>query len=369
MFDSNKKFFTAQLLAWSKIAQRPLPWKFIDHPFHILLSEFILQQTRVEQGIPYYKKFIETFPTVDDLAQAELDSVLKLWQGLGYYSRARYLHFAARQIVEKFNSRIPDNIKDLKSLKGIGDYTAAAIASFAYNKPVPVVDGNVYRVLSRYFGRTENFYNVKGKRVYHQLAEDVLAKNTPAIFNQALMDFGAMICTPQKPKCNTCPLATNCTAYLNQKVSDFPPPKQKIIRKVRHFHYLVISDERGNVLIKKRGKKDIWKGLFDFPMIEKKEKDAVYENEIKAFFQQESAPLLNETPRITTEKVVLKQILTHQKIISTFHHLEISMHADQPEPYILLNPKNLGKFAFPKTIDCYLKDNYLNLYIKNSYSW
>ena len=367
MTDSLKRFFSKHLLVWAEGIQRPLPWKYIDNAYHILLSEYILQQTRARQALPYYTKFIKAFPTVRDLANADQDVVLKVWQGLGYYSRARNLHFAANQIMNDFNGRVPDNFEDLKKLKGVGDYTAAAVASFAFNRANAVVDGNVYRVLSRFFTIDEDFYSSTGKKLYTKLANDLIDKNKPAVYNQAIMDFGAIQCIPKNPNCSSCILKTKCISYRINAISKYPPPKRKIKKKIRYFHFIVLRDKMGEILIKQRVENDIWKGLYDFPLIEKYSPGMIPKTVIEKFIYSK---LQIQGQNITyNSSVELSQVLTHQKIYSTFYLIDITKHKKQTEPYFLLNPKNLSKFAFPKSIDCYLKDNYLNLYIKNSYSW
>ena len=354
---------------WAEGIQRPLPWKYIDNAYHILLSEYILQQTRAKQAEPYYQKFVMAFPTVKELALADQDTVLKAWQGLGYYSRARNLHFAANQIINDFNGKVPDNYDDLKKLKGVGDYTAAAVASFAFNRPNAVVDGNVFRVLSRFFTLDEDYYTSAGKKRYSQLANELIDKRKPAIYNQAIMDFGAIQCKPKNPDCSSCLLKAKCTAYQIDKVSNYPPPKRKIKKTFRYFHFIVLRDMSGKILIKQRVENDIWKGLYDFPLIEKKSPGEIPISSLEKFIQSKFLIETGNDIKYFPKTTELSQVLTHQKIFSTFYLIDIKKHKKQTRPYFLINPKNLSKFAFPKTIDCYLRDIYLNLYIKNSYSW
>lgn len=357
---SKDSFFTEQIISYSFRVDRDLPWKKDRNPYYIWLSEIILQQTRVEQGIPYFKKFIKKFPNLKALANASEDDVIKQWQGLGYYSRARNLHATAKEVNKNYQSQFPETLDELKKLKGIGAYTAAAIGSFAFNKPYAVVDGNVYRVLSRYFARKEDLYSSKGKRFYQNLAQKLLDKKNPARFNQAIMDFGALVCKPQSPLCDECPIKINCSACKQKAISNFPKSKIKITKKKRFFHYLVIEDKSHHLILKKRNKNDIWKSLFDFPGLETLDDYVLSDKSLKAFLLQQ---LNIKQFKFTPSPKEYKQTLSHQIIISKFYHLEIHQHFAQQTPYLLTNTKKLINFAYPKTIDCYLRDNYINLYM------
>src|SRR6185295_17174001 len=233
----------------------------------IWLSEIILQQTRVEQGLPYFEKFSEAFPTIKHFAFAHEDKILKMWQGLGYYSRARNMHFTAREIVKNFDSKFPVEFSELKKLKGVGDYTAAAIASFAFNKPHPVVDGNVYRFLSRYFGIKTAIDSLKGKKIFLELAEELLDKKNPGLHNQAIMEFGAIQCKPVNPDCFSCHLKMDCYAFKNKRVNQFPVKSKTQKVRERFFYYLFIR-WKNKIFLHKRTGKDIWKNLYEFPLIE-----------------------------------------------------------------------------------------------------
>ena len=240
--DMNQKlFFTKKLLEWYAQNDRPMPWKGIKNPYFIWLSEVILQQTRVEQGLPYYLKFIKKYPTINSLAKAPEDEILKLWEGLGYYSRARNLHAAAKEIVVNYNGIFPTTYEEILKLKGVGEYTASAIASFAYDLPRAVIDGNVYRVLTRFFGIHTPVDTSKGKKKIRLLADCLLETQKPALYNQAIMDFGAIQCTPKTPECSVCTLKNACTGYGLKKVNTYPVKSKKIKKRKRHFYYLVLK--------------------------------------------------------------------------------------------------------------------------------
>jgi A/G-specific adenine glycosylase len=259
--------FSQQLIDWYVVNKRQLPWRDTHNPYFIWLSEVILQQTRVKQGLPYYQSFVKTFPTVEDLAAAPQDQVLKLWQGLGYYSRARNLQTAAMQIVDN-DSKFPDNYIDLLELKGVGDYTAAAIASFSYNEAVPVVDGNVYRVLSRIYGIATPINVPAGIKEFKKLATQLLNKEDPATHNQAIMEFGALQCTPKNPSCDSCPFQSDCTAFNEARISELPQKLKKTKVKSLFHHYLVVQTPSNKTILRQRDNSSIWAGLFEFPYIE-----------------------------------------------------------------------------------------------------
>ena len=255
--------FSEILLLWYKNQKRDLPWRKTKNPYFIWLSEIILQQTRVIQGMPYYYNFIEKYPNIQSLANANEEDILKTWQGLGYYSRAKNLHQTAIYISEKLNGIFPTNYNDIKKLKGIGDYTASAISSICYNEAQATVDGNVYRVLSRIFGIDIPINSSKGIKYF---------KNNPGEYNQAIMDFGATWCKPKNPNCNTCPFNNKCIAFHYNKIDFFPIKNKKISIKNRFFNYCVIIDNNEKTILLKRESKDIWQGLYEFPLIETTEK-------------------------------------------------------------------------------------------------
>ncbi|MGL2965641.1 A/G-specific adenine glycosylase [Flavobacterium sp. XGLA_31] len=260
--------FSKLLIQWYLQNKRDLPWRDTASPYVIWLSEIMLQQTRVAQGLPYFLRFTEAFPTVFDLANATEEEVLKLWQGLGYYSRARNLHGTAKQIAFEYNGEFPKTYKELLHLKGIGEYTAAAIASFAYNENVPVVDGNVFRVLSRYFDVDTDIASAGAKKEFKQLAAELLPKGNAGVFNQAIMEFGALQCVPKNPNCPECIFSGSCLALQKKKVTELPVKSKKLKVKSRYFHYLVFSDDNENTVIHKRTQKGIWHNLYEFPLLE-----------------------------------------------------------------------------------------------------
>jgi A/G-specific adenine glycosylase len=260
--------FSNVLIQWYLHNKRDLPWRNTTNPYHIWLSEIMLQQTRVAQGMPYFLSFIDTFPTVFDLAKADEEQVLKLWQGLGYYSRARNLHKTAQYIATELAGVFPNNYKDLLELKGVGEYTAAAIASFSYGEPVAVVDGNVFRVLSRYFDIETDIALASAKKEFAALAFELMPKDNPATFNQAIMEFGALQCVPKSPNCSICIFNESCLALQKKKVDQLPLKSKKLKVRNRYFNYLVVCDENENTIIQKRTSKGIWQNLYEFPLIE-----------------------------------------------------------------------------------------------------
>lgn len=258
--------FSNTLTHWYLQNKRDLPWRNTKNPYAIWLSEIILQQTRVTQGLPYYEAFLNSFPTVFDLAKAEEETVLKLWQGLGYYSRARNLHFSAKYIVNELSGKFPTTYNEIIKLKGVGDYTASAIASICYNEPTAVVDGNVYRVLARYYGIKTAINSTKGIKEFKELAQTLIDHEQAGNYNQAIMEFGARQCKPQNPNCGSCPLNESCVALEKNIVSELPVKEKKLKVKKRYFNYLVIDGTK--TLLNKRTKKGIWLNLFEFPLIE-----------------------------------------------------------------------------------------------------
>lgn len=264
---SSRSWFNRALLPWYRAAHRPLPWRQTRDPYRIWLSEVILQQTRVDQGLPYYERFVRRYPTVKRLAAASEQEVLKLWQGLGYYSRGRNLLKAALQVVEKHGGRFPADHAGLMALPGVGDYTAAAIASIAFNEAVPVVDGNVYRVLSRVFGVNTPIDGTAGRREFRALAASLVDPAHPGDHNQAVMELGATVCTPLKPACADCPVARWCVARKEDRIAQLPVKAERAAVRVRHFNYLWIERKDG-ILLRKRGSGDIWQGLHEFPLVE-----------------------------------------------------------------------------------------------------
>lgn len=338
-----------------------MPWKGEKNPYLVWLSEIILQQTRVEQGWPYFEKFKQKYPRIEDLAKAPEDEVMKLWEGLGYYSRARNLHFTAKHVAYELSGIFPTTYQDILSLKGIGPYTAAAIASFAYGLPHAVVDGNVYRVLSRYFGINTPIDSTKGKQVFAQLAGELLEKKDPAKYNQAIIDFGATQCTPKNVNCSACQLQSHCYAYQHTKQGDFPVKEKKLKKRTRFFHYLLLEGPEG-LLVQKRIAKDIWQGLYEFPLIEETAGGALEPGEILQgdLLQTLAGNVSAEVERVS---IPFQQQLTHQKIIAVFWEIKLKESIKPKELHQqLVERENLDKFAFPKVIDRYLRDK--SLYLK-----
>lgn len=260
--------FIKNITNWYSVNKRVLPWRETKNPYLIWLSEIILQQTQVKQGLPYYEAFVSKFPTVFDLAKAQEDTVLKLWQGLGYYSRARNLHFSAKYVVEELNGVFPSTYKELLKLKGVGDYTASAIASICYNEATAVVDGNVYRVLSRYYGIETPINSTNGIKEFKVLAQSLLPKSNIGDYNQAIMEFGARQCKPQSPNCEVCPLKTSCVALQLNKVTTLPVKLKKTKVRKRYFNFIVFVSNNGETIIEQRTQKGIWQNLYQFPLIE-----------------------------------------------------------------------------------------------------
>jgi A/G-specific adenine glycosylase len=306
--------FAQTLLAWYPDHKRDLPWRDTPNPYHIWLSEVILQQTRVKQGLPYYLAFVELFPTVQDLANASEELVMRTWQGLGYYSRARNMHATAKIIAQTWQGNFPTNKAELIKLKGIGEYTASAIASFAFGEQVAVVDGNVFRVLARFFGIEADISSPKGVKQFQELAKTLLPTQQSQTYNQAIMEFGALQCTPQKPNCMFCPLQASCVAHATGRQDSLPVKTQKIKQKERYFHYIVLQ-QAGKYALRKREVGDIWAGLYDFVWQESKETLPLEQHD---FLQNATFDftLLNESP-------YLKHQLTHQTLFVKFWVLSV----------------------------------------------
>jgi len=353
-------FFTQTLLEWNNFSNnRIMPWKGERDPYKIWISEIMLQQTRVEQGLGYFNRFVHAFPTIHDLAAADDTNVFKLWEGLGYYSRCRNLLETARLVVSKYNGDFPTTYNEIVELKGIGPYTAAAIASFAYSLPYAVVDGNVLRVLSRFFGLAQPIDDVAGRKMYNQLADSLLATDQPAAYNQAIMDFGATICKPKIPLCYNCPLQSNCTAYINQLVEKLPIKSKRLLKKNRYFHYIIFRQKQ-TIYCKKRIEKDIWQNLYEFYLIESNKilsiDEILHTSEVKR--------ILSDIPHtITTVSVISKQQLTHQLISGIFVEIKLEETIALTEDFIVVEEKNLFQLPMPKFILSYLstkKDQEIN---------
>jgi A/G-specific adenine glycosylase len=350
--------FNKNLIQWHLKHKRLLPWKDKIDVYQVWLSEIMLQQTRVEQGLPYYLKFIEKYPTVNDFANAPIDDILKLWEGLGYYSRARNMHATALNIRDNYNGKFPDTFEGLKKLKGIGDYTAAAIASFAYGLPYAVVDGNVYRVLARYLGQDIPIDTPQGKKYFQQKAQELLNEKEPGAHNQAMMDFGSLVCTPKNPKCEACPFASECVAFSHNWVEKLPKKEKKLPKKERFLHYFVFSDGK-NIVLNRRGGNDIWKLLYDFPQCQPQPQPQPPHPPKGGFLSASDVSSIVDIKKLP-EPLVFKQTLTHQKITAFFYEIN-HLRIKQPELYITVSIGDLNKYAFPKIIANYLTNRLLLL--------
>lgn len=340
------------LINWYAENHRDLPWRHSPTPYQVWLSEVILQQTRVSQGYDYYLRFIDRWPTVTDLAQASEEEVLKMWQGLGYYSRARNLHQCAKQVVEQHDGQFPADFEQLKQLKGIGDYTAAAIASIAFGLPCAVVDGNVYRVLSRLFDINTPINTNEGQQTFAQLADELLDRERSGLHNQAMMEFGALHCTPKNPNCLHCPLQAQCLAFEHQTVGLRPVKLQKLKVTTRYFNYLVIRTE-DSLYLHKRSGNDIWKNLYDFPCIESDHPMSVEEVLATDRFEQ---LIGNLNFVVTRTSPVFTHKLTHRTIMAQFIEIKLDgklLHIGTKD-LSLTRESDLGNYPIPRLIDLYL---------------
>lgn len=318
--------FSTTLLDWFALNGRDLPWRHTKNPYAIWLSEVILQQTRIQQGMDYWLRFMQRWPRVEDLAAASEDEVLREWQGLGYYSRARNLHAAAQQIAA--NGSFPNTLDGIKKLKGVGDYTAAAIGSIAFGLPAAVVDGNVYRVLARHYGIDTPINTTRGKRLFTELAQSLLPTDQPAAFNQAMMDFGAIQCTPASPKCVLCPLQESCEALRSGRIGELPVKEKKLTIQTRRFTYIYIRCQ-GKTAIRKRAAGDIWQGLWE--------------------------PVLTDDcgmlPGAKLLRKDVKHVLTHRILLADFYLLEAEAFPALPEDYIWIDESELDQYAVPRLIE------------------
>jgi A/G-specific adenine glycosylase len=340
------------LLSWYGSHKRDLPWRQNTAPYNVWISEIILQQTRIFQGINYYYRLIGKYPDVTSLASATEEEILKIWQGLGYYSRARNLLTASKQIVNNYSGRFPTSYFELKKLKGVGEYTASAIASIAFNEPVAAIDGNVYRVLSRIFAIDLPINSTSGKKYFKNLANEMIDRDNPGDFNQAMMDFGALQCIPVNPDCNVCPFNVNCLALQNNSVKIFPLKNRKTQVRNRYFNYLVIEIEH-SLLFNKRRNHDIWKNMYDFPLIETSEPfdktELIFSDNLKNFFNNEIVTITH----ISEEKI---HLLTHQRIHARFYHILPNSLKNIPPQFILIDKKDIFDLPVPKIIEKYILD-------------
>lgn len=344
---SKEDWFATQLLAWYDINKRDLPWRETKDPFKVWLSEIILQQTRVNQGLPYYQKFTNSFNSVEEFARADLDEILKLWQGLGYYSRARNMHNCAVMVVGDYSGSFPNSFLELQKLKGIGKYTAAAIASICFDEPVPSVDGNVFRVLSRLFGMTEDIAKGSSFKTFFDKAKKLMPSKEPGNFNQAMMEFGATMCTPKTPKCQDCMFVGNCFAKQN-KMIDVLPVKSKTVKiKHRYFNYRVFTFD-GRLLMHQRKSGDIWTGLFEFDLQET-EKSLKRSNFVEANLLHSSEEIVHQ--------------LTHQKLHIQFQIFELQTNESwqklkEEKKMKAISIGEISDYAVPKPIEMFLNKEF-----------
>lgn len=350
----DKRYFSEKIVKWYQMHRRELPWRDTKDPYKIWLSEILLQQTRVAQGLPYYRQFIVKYPTVERLASAPVRDVLRLWQGLGYYTRARNLHKCARVIRQKYAGQFPRHFEELRSLPGIGDYTAAAVASIAFGEPVAVVDGNVFRLLSRVFGVDIEINSPQGKRAFAHLANQLIMRKAPDLHNQAVMEFGALVCTPKNPACTACIFKQGCFAYKNNMQSDLPVKIKARASRRRYFYYFVMQHDR-SLMMQRREHKDIWMGLFDFHLVEKSRPRKAE----KIIEEKSSSKLIRYAEEIRISRLY-KHVLTHQTIFTRFIVVKTLKRIATPA-------RNQGFYTFkqverlpkPVLVDRFLADRYL----------
>ncbi len=337
--------FIPAIYKWYNINKRNLPWRHTSDPYKIWVSEIILQQTRVEQGIPYYNAFIRKFPQLADLAKASEDDVLKQWQGLGYYSRARNMYETAQVIYHNFDGIFPNKYELIRSLKGVGIYTAAAIASIAFNLPYPAVDGNVYRLLARYFGIFEDADSSKGRKMFLKIATELMPDKNPGYHNQALIEFGAVQCKPKSPGCAVCPLAATCFAFKNNQVENLPAKKAKVKIRLRYFYFYLMESD-GFIWIEKRTGNDIWKNLYQFPLHET-ERELSDEEMLNA----EPPFLKGYKMNVKSVSLTQKHNLTHQTIFARLVHVELDSVNDSGSPLFKIPKNRLSFFAIPRLLE------------------
>ena len=336
--------FEEEITRWYKLNKRDLPWRKTRNPYLIWLSEIILQQTRVNQGLSYYEKFSEKYPTVQDLANEKEDEVLKLWQGLGYYSRARNMHFTAKYIVENLNGKFPSSYDEILKLKGVGEYTAAAVASFSFDEKKAVLDGNVFRLLSRYFGIHLPIDSSAGKKEFKSLANDLILEKEPGTYNQAIMEFGALVCTPKVPGCKSCRLSINCEALSKNEVDILPLKSKKINKRDRFFNFLVITDGE-SAYLQQRLEKDIWIRLFQFPLLETEQEISSIENNS-----------LIDSKHYLVNVSDHKHLLSHQTIYAKFWLFKSETALPKSSKFKIISISEIHNYAVPKLIENYLNE-------------
>lgn len=350
--------FQQTLRDWYLRNKRDLPWRETKDPYKIWLSEIILQQTRVDQGMPYYQRFVENYPTVHELANAPADSVMKDWEGLGYYSRARNLHETARYVSSELGGEFPADYQGLLKLKGIGDYTAAAISSISYNEARAVLDGNVFRLLSRYFAIDTPINTGPGKKEFAKMAAEVLDNEDPALHNQAMMEFGARQCVPVSPDCSVCPLQSGCHAYKLSRVSSLPKKEKKVYNRHRYFDFLLVN-HKGKVLVEKREAKDIWRGLFQFPLLEFSDSQKIEELSTTAEWNS----MFPQSTQLEATWVLPPHKLSHQTLFCRLHRVQISDddNVQLAEHMSWIPEDELPNLAMPRPLRTFLDAKQLTL--------
>lgn len=348
----NKKFFSENLRKWNILYNtRQMPWKGERDPYRIWISEIILQQTRVQQGLEYYNRFVKKWPDVKSLASAEEQDVYKMWEGLGYYSRCRHLIATAKYIAKESGGKFPNKYDEILLLKGIGHYTAAAIASFAFQQPYAVVDGNVFRVLSRFFGIDVPVDSTAGKKQFTALANELLDKKNPGIYNQSIMDFGAVVCKPALPLCSECVLNKKCMALKTHRVAALPVKGKNIQTRNRFFNYLIIEHNK-KFYVNKRSGNDIWRNLYEFILVETDGPMTV-----KKFLQSKAViSIIGTGSMVKKVSGVRRQKLTHQTISGKFFHIQLKGVTPFLKRFKKVSPKELGALPFPKFVTSYLPD-------------
>lgn len=353
-------FFSKKLILWYLEHKRELPWRLTNEPYCIWLSEIILQQTRVAQGLPYYNTFLSVFPTIKELANAPEEEVLKLWQGLGYYSRARNLHATAKYISGELNGVFPSTYKDLLKLKGVGDYTASAIASICFQEPAAVVDGNVYRVLARFFGISTPINSTAGIKEFKNLAQELMPSQGFGTYNQAIMEFGARQCKPQNPDCDSCIFKNNCVSLQKNQISILPVKLKKITVKKRYFNYLVLLSEEQKTLLQQRTGKGIWRQLYEFPLIETTNEIGIQELEVLEDFKIISKKYSFSSVVLYSDNSIIHK-LSHQHLYTRFWIIETSKPLVDGVYY-----EEINKYPVPVLIENFITEFFGdNDYYKN----
>ncbi|NNE31269.1 MAG: A/G-specific adenine glycosylase [Winogradskyella sp.] len=339
--------FSKELIDWYSVNKRDLPWRRTQNPYYIWLSEIILQQTQVKQGLPYYERFVNAFPTIFDLAEASEETILKYWQGLGYYSRARNLRATAKHITRELEGEFPDNYKALLELKGVGDYTASAIASIAFNEVAAVVDGNVYRVLARYFGIKTPINTTNGIKEFKTLATVLIDKTQPAKFNQAIMEFGAIQCKPKNPDCSVCPLRSGCIALAQNSIETLPVKVKKTKVTTKYFNFLVCIDKNKNTLFEKRSKKGIWQNLYQFPLYESPKSINIKDFDTVAL--NSTLPQCKILDFSLYNEIDIVHKLSHQHLYTKFWILEVDSLGNSSIPF-----KDIHNYPTPVLISNFI---------------